>query len=416
MSDVRSRSSRPSRPAKLSTPSCSELLLRDVGHVDSTDAHAEAAGPSGQLAAARTQPDETEHLIAELLAYRLIHRSLPAVRSRLGVALEHHQDQHQRMLREGDRAELPGRVRHANAARQRVLDLRMVEARAEHLPELDPGRRTGVDHLTRCVASLVDDDGDAVELRRERLLQVEQRDADVALRCLHEIRQPRIDVAALDEIQHVRHAYLRRLWSRLLARRFGVLTWCKARRSLQAPPKLVNKVWFLSTIFRGAARDAAGRVWGVPTMQPILTNVERATAYMREARIDAVIAWSPSNVRYLTGYSCWLEPLFKEFMVQPGGAGEVVQRSYCLQPLAGDPCLVVEPLWAVDGLGTWVEDVRAPGQAGAAASSADPDLPLDVSRILGMLGRAYAPGRHSLGSRRGGARPRTRLLEDRDRA
>ena len=132
-------------------------------------------------------------------------------------------------------------------------------------------------------------------------------------------------------------------------------------------------------------------MWGVPTMQPILTNVERATASMREAKIDAVIAWSPSNVRYLTGYSCWLEPLFKEFMVQPGGAGEVVQRSYCLQPLEGDPCLVVEPLWAVDGLGTWVEDVRAPGQPGAGASVADPDLPLEMARILGMLGRADAP-------------------------
>ena len=151
-------------------------------------------------------------------------------------------------------------------------------------------------------------------------------------------------------------------------------------------------------------------------MRPMLTNVERANAHMRDAGIDAVIAWSPSNVRYLTGYWCWLEPLFKEFMVQPGGSGGVVQRSYCLQPLEGDPCLVVEPLWAVDALGTWVEDVRAPGQGVGAAPPATPALPADMARILAMLERAGAPVDTRLAPRRGGARARARLLQDRGRA
>lgn len=44
-------------------------------------------------------------------------------------------------------------------------------------------------------------------------------------------------------------------------------------------------------------------------MRAMLTNAGRATDYMRAAGIDAVIAWSASNVRYLTGYWCWLEPI-----------------------------------------------------------------------------------------------------------
>ena len=125
-------------------------------------------------------------------------------------------------------------------------------------------------------------------------------------------------------------------------------------------------------------------------MRPVLTNVERARAYMRDAGIDAVIAGAPTNVRYLSGYSCWLEPLFKEFMVEPGGSGAIAQRSYCLYPFEGDPCLVVEPLWAVDALGTWVEDVRTPSLADAAAATPDLHLPRDIERILGMLGRTGA--------------------------
>ncbi len=111
---------------------------------------------------------------------------------------------------------------------------------------------------------------------------------------------------------------------------------------------------------------------------------------MHDAGIDAVIAWSPSNVRYLTGYWCWLEPLFREFMVQPGGSGAIAQRSYALLPLDGRPCLVVEPLWAVDALDTWAEDVRTPGQV-EGPPAAGPALPEDLARILSVITRPTAP-------------------------
>ena len=150
-------------------------------------------------------------------------------------------------------------------------------------------------------------------------------------------------------------------------------------------------------------------------MRPMLTNGERARTYMRDAGIDALIAWSPSNVRYLTGYWCWLEPLFKEFMVRPGGSGAVAQLSYCLQPLEGDPCLVVEPLWAVDTLGTWVEDVRTPTQGITAAVPTTPNLPSDLApHSEDARARRRTSGR-SLVARRGGGRARARILPDRDR-
>jgi Xaa-Pro aminopeptidase len=112
---------------------------------------------------------------------------------------------------------------------------------------------------------------------------------------------------------------------------------------------------------------------------------------MRVAGIDAVIAWSPSNVRYLTGYWCWLDPVFREFMVQPGGSGAIAQRSYALLPCDGRPCLVVEPLWAVNAPDTWVEDVRTPGQVQVAPPAAGHALPGDLARILGAITRPDAP-------------------------
>jgi Xaa-Pro dipeptidase len=90
-------------------------------------------------------------------------------------------------------------------------------------------------------------------------------------------------------------------------------------------------------------------------------NRARLTKYMTESGIDAVVTWSPYNVRYLTGYWCWLAPLFKECMVSPGGSGELAQKNIAFVPMQGEPCLVLEPLWAVNAVNSWVEDVRVAG-------------------------------------------------------
>ena len=78
----------------------------------------------------------------------------------------------------------------------------------------------------------------------------------------------------------------------------------------------------------------------------VLTNRERLTNFMRGSDIEAVVSWSPVNVRYLTGYWCWLAPLLKEYMISPGGSANLAQRNVALFPVEGEPCLVLEPVWA----------------------------------------------------------------------
>ena len=59
-------------------------------------------------------------------------------------------------------------------------------------------------------------------------------------------------------------------------------------------------------------------------MSKVLCNRQRALDYMGRADIDAIVATSPVNVTYFTGYYCWLNGQFKEYMVKPGGSGELL--------------------------------------------------------------------------------------------
>src|SRR5207245_9182218 len=96
-----------------------------------------------------------------------------------------------------DRAELPRRVREADAALEDVVDLAVVEAHADHLPEDDPRFRARVDHLAGRPAALVDDDADALELRCERGLVVERDELEAAVERLDEVPVPRLLVSPL---------------------------------------------------------------------------------------------------------------------------------------------------------------------------------------------------------------------------
>jgi Xaa-Pro dipeptidase len=92
-------------------------------------------------------------------------------------------------------------------------------------------------------------------------------------------------------------------------------------------------------------------------------NRARAADLMGQADVEAFVAVSPTNVRYLTGYWCWLAPLFREFMVAPGGGPGLVQRNLGALARDGHSILVVEPLWAANAIGTSASDVRLAGEA-----------------------------------------------------
>ena len=59
--------------------------------------------------------------------------------------------------------------------------------------------------LGGCVATLVDDDRDSLELGRERGIVVEDRVLELALGLGAEVFEPGLDVPLLDEVQDVGH-------------------------------------------------------------------------------------------------------------------------------------------------------------------------------------------------------------------
>ena len=59
------------------------------------------------------------------------------------------------------------------------------------------------------------------------------------------------------------------------------------------------------------------------TSRPTINRInDRARDWMRRGGVEAVIATSPVNVYYLTGYHLWLDEYFLNFMVAPGAPAE----------------------------------------------------------------------------------------------
>ena len=78
-------------------------------------------------------------------------------------------------------------------------------------------------------------------------------------------------------------------------------------------------------------------------------NAPRAAAYMQHCGLDGIIASSPVNITYFTDYHCWLDGQFKEFMVKPGGSGDLLPAFALYRP-EGRPGLTVSALLAVNAL------------------------------------------------------------------
>ena len=112
---------------------------------------------------------------------------------------------------------------------------------------------------------------------------------------------------------------------------------------------------------------------------------------MRDCGLDALIATSPVNVRYVTGYSCWLDEVFQRYMVSPGGSDERVLVSLALLPADGEPALVVDSLFALNATEVAAEVVVA-----GHAELEEPDhreagaVPEDLHAVYELLGRREA--------------------------
>src|SRR5437870_2727359 len=84
---------------------------------------------------------------------------------------------------------------------------------------------------------------------------------------------------------------------------------------------------------------------------------------MKDSRVDALVASSPVNVRYLTAYGNWLGPIFREYMVRPGGSDDLLQRNFALLPVGEEPVLVADTSFTLDAVDSLAGEVRIAGAA-----------------------------------------------------
>lgn len=121
----------------------------------------------------------------------------------------------------------------------------------------------------------------------------------------------------------------------------------------------------------------------------MLFNRSRALEYMRRCDLDALVAASPINVTYFSGYHCWSDRLVKDYMISPGGVAHLAQRSFALFARDSEPALVVTPIFAANAADLWVKDLYPFGGTGLDRAAADPA----EGRLRAILDRLQAPAR-----------------------
>jgi len=129
----------------------------------------------------------------------------------------------------------------------------------------------------------------------------------------------------------------------------------------------------------------------------MLLNRLRADEYMRRHNLDALIATSPVNVTYLTGYHCWLDPVFKKYMMTPGATSDPLMETFALLPRGGTPCLIVSSLFAVNAadLDCAIYTYGDPGYDRAPITEDAPNSRADLLARLGAI-RNFASATQAL--------------------
>jgi Xaa-Pro dipeptidase len=114
-------------------------------------------------------------------------------------------------------------------------------------------------------------------------------------------------------------------------------------------------------------------------------NKDRATEYMRQCDVQALIATSPANITYFSGWSLWLDPIIKGYMLQPGASSGLALPGFAVAPLEGEPALVVLPLFAVNAADLWVRDIRVFGLSGLEENLTSDQVPENYRRLHELL-------------------------------
>jgi Xaa-Pro aminopeptidase len=105
---------------------------------------------------------------------------------------------------------------------------------------------------------------------------------------------------------------------------------------------------------------------------------------MRTYGLDVLIAASPVNITYFTDFHCWIDPLFKEYMMSPGAPSHLMQY-YAVFPLEGEPALVMAPIAMANTLDLWVKDLHTFGPSGLDFSLPPQPLAEPLKRIYDVF-------------------------------
>lgn len=95
----------------------------------------------------------------------------------------------------------------------------------------------------------------------------------------------------------------------------------------------------------------------------MLFNQPRAVEFLTRYNLDALIATSPANITYFTDYFCWMDSLFKQYMMVPGASSDI-NHQFAVFPRFGAPALIVSPLMAVNAIDSWVTELHYFGGTG----------------------------------------------------
>ena len=118
----------------------------------------------------------------------------------------------------------------------------------------------------------------------------------------------------------------------------------------------------------------------------VLLNRNRATTLMRQCGLDAIVATSPRHILYLSDYFCWLDPLFKAYMMRPGAPAELAHNFAVLPvPDLGEPALVLPAMWAANAADCWVDDIWLHGIGDLDLSAVPPSLEPSQADLLQRL-------------------------------
>lgn len=97
-------------------------------------------------------------------------------------------------------------------------------------------------------------------------------------------------------------------------------------------------------------------------MDLMLFHEQRAIEWMDRCGLDVMIARSPANVTYFTGYECWIDPLMKQYMENPGAPSDPVPL-FAAFARQGESALVLEQFMGVNAVQTSCRELYLYGPA-----------------------------------------------------